>query len=163
MRGHKKNLNYLLEGGPLVVQASLTIHLYHCTSWPCCERLHSASVNFFWRLFQHICLFHDGGFTIVPAHTVPRAQQFLTKTGMAPVPHPPHSPLLTPNNTFFVLSDVKSPQREMLCQCGRGETKNSRSTKRHQNWWVQNCFEQWEKVLIGVLHQMESTLKVTEV
>ena len=27
-----------------------------------------------------------------------------------------------------------------------------------------NCFEQWKKVLIaGVLHQMESALKVTEV
>ena len=26
-----------------------------------------------------------------------------------------------------------------------------------------NCFEQWKNVLIGVLHQMESTLKVTEV
>ena len=26
-----------------------------------------------------------------------------------------------------------------------------------------NGFEQWNKVLIGVLHQMESTLKVTEV
>ena len=26
-----------------------------------------------------------------------------------------------------------------------------------------NCFKQWEKVSIGVLHQMESTLKVTEV
>ena len=26
-----------------------------------------------------------------------------------------------------------------------------------------NCFEQWKKVLIGVLHQMESNLKVTEV
>ena len=26
-----------------------------------------------------------------------------------------------------------------------------------------NCLEQWEKVSIGVLHQMESTLKVTGV
>ena len=26
-----------------------------------------------------------------------------------------------------------------------------------------NCFEQWKKVLIGVFHQMESTLNVTEV
>ena len=26
-----------------------------------------------------------------------------------------------------------------------------------------NCFEQWKKMLIGVLHQMERTLKVTEV
>ena len=25
------------------------------------------------------------------------------------------------------------------------------------------CFEQWKKVMIGVLHQMESALKVTEV
>ena len=25
-----------------------------------------------------------------------------------------------------------------------------------------NCFEQWRKVLTGVLHQMENTLKVTE-
>ena len=28
---------------------------------------------------------------------------------------------------------------------------------------VKNGFEQWKKVLIGVLHQMGSTLKVTEV
>ena len=26
-----------------------------------------------------------------------------------------------------------------------------------------NCFEQWKNVSIGVLHQMESTLKVAEV
>ena len=28
---------------------------------------------------------------------------------------------------------------------------------------AKNCFEQWKKGSIGVLHQMESTLKVTEV
>ena len=28
---------------------------------------------------------------------------------------------------------------------------------------VRNCFEEWKKVLIGVLHQIENTLKVTEV
>ena len=26
-----------------------------------------------------------------------------------------------------------------------------------------NCFEQWKKVLIGVLHEMESALKVTKI
>ena len=26
-----------------------------------------------------------------------------------------------------------------------------------------NCFEQWKKVLIGVLHEMESSLKVTKI
>ena len=43
---------------------------------------------------------------------------------------------------FFVSLDEKIRQREPFCWCGRGETKNGRSTKRHQNWWVQNCFEQ---------------------
>ena len=28
---------------------------------------------------------------------------------------------------------------------------------------LKNCFEQWRKISIGVLHQMEGTLKVTEV
>ena len=28
---------------------------------------------------------------------------------------------------------------------------------------IKNCFEQWEKISTGVRHQMESTLKVTEV
>ena len=26
-----------------------------------------------------------------------------------------------------------------------------------------NCFDHWKKIMIGVLHQMESTLKVIEV
>ena len=41
--------------------------------------------------------------------------------------------------------------------------KNGRSTKRHQNEQVQTLFWAMEKVSIGVSHQMESTLKVTEV
>ena len=28
---------------------------------------------------------------------------------------------------------------------------------------LKNCFEQWRNISIGVLHQMEGTLKVTEV
>ena len=42
--------------------------------------------------------------------------------------------------------------------------KNGRSTKRHQNQRIQKLFRAVGKtVSIGVLHQMESTLKVTEV
>ena len=62
----------------------LGIHLYQCTSWYCCERLCLGSVNFFWRLFQCVCPFHDGGFTSAPAHTTLNVQQFLTKNGMRP-------------------------------------------------------------------------------
>ena len=49
-------------------------------------------------------------------------------------------------------------------KCGGDETKNDRSTKRHQNWWDQKLFWAVEKkVSIAVLHQMESSLKMTEI
>ena len=54
MRGDPKGpWDYLLEGEPLVVQASpirfsvVGAHLDQCTSWCCCESLRSSSVNFF--------------------------------------------------------------------------------------------------------------------
>ena len=65
---------------------------------------------------------------------------------MAPCSTLPIHPIL-PQATFFVSLDKRSPQREMFCQCGRGETKNGRSRKRHQNWWVQKLFWRWLKVL----------------
>ena len=57
----------------------------------------------------------------------------------------------------------KCPQRETCYQCGRAETKNGRSTKQRQNR-VQKLFQTVGKnnISIGVLHQMESALKVTE-
>ena len=48
-------------------------------------------------------------------HTVPSVQQFLTKNGMTPMPHPPYSPNLRPKQLFFSHPDEKSPQREMFC------------------------------------------------
>ena len=62
--GDQKNPRIILEGRPLVVQASplvnvLGTHLYQCTSWCCCERLCSASVNFFedsFDLFAHFIM-----------------------------------------------------------------------------------------------------------
>ena len=53
-------------------------------------------------------------------------------------------------------------QMETFCPCGRGETKN-RSTKDIKIDKFKNWFEQWKNISIGVLHQMESTWKVTEV
>ena len=65
-------------------------------------------------------------------------------------PHVPHS-LFTESYSkghfIFVSPDEKSPQREMFCQCERGETKNDRSTKRHQNQGVQKLFGAVEKHL----------------
>ena len=79
----------------------LGTHPYQCASWRCCERLRSASVNFFWRFFHHVCPFHNGGFTSAPAHTALSVQQFLTKNDMTPMAHPPYSPKLSLSN-FFV-------------------------------------------------------------
>ena len=66
--------------------SALGTHLYQCTSWCCCERLHSASVNFFLRLFQLICPFHDDRFNSTPAHTALGVQQLLTQNL-----HDPHA------------------------------------------------------------------------
>ena len=52
-----------------------------------------------------------------------------------------------PEKLFFLSSDEKSPKMETFCWCGKGEVKNSRSTKSHQNQQVQNWFEQWKKCL----------------
>ena len=82
---------------------------------------------------------------------------------MTPVSHPPYSPDLALSDIFVSL-DEKSPSKETFCRCGRGETKNDRSSKRRQNRRGQKLFRAVGKtVSIGVLHQMESTLKVTEV
>ena len=79
-----------------------------------------------------------------PAHTVLSVQQFLTNNSMTLVPNPPYSPDLAVSDLFFVSLDEKSPQREMFCQCGRGETKKRRSIKIGE---VKNCSEQWKNHL----------------
>ena len=56
-------------------------------------------------------------------------QQFLTKNGMAPVPHPSNSPDLTPSDLFVFPQMKESLQRETFCQCGRGETKMAEALK----------------------------------
>ena len=75
---------------------------------------------------------------------------------------PPYSTQSCPWAAFVSLGE-KSSQREMYCQCGRGEIKNGRSTKRHEDWQILKLLITGKKVLIGVLHQMESTWKGTEV
>ena len=129
-----------------------------------CESLHSASVNIFLRLLQRVCPFHTGWFRGAPAHTALSVQQFLTKNRMTPVPHPPYSPGLVLNGIIFVSLDEKSLQRKTFCQCGRGETKNIRSTwNTSKSTHSKTVLSSGKNILIGVLHQMESILKVTRV
>ena len=112
----------------------LGTQLCQCTSWHCCERLCLASVNFFWRLFQCVYPFIMGGLQ-APACTALSVQQFLTKNGMTPCPTLPFQ-LILPEWLFFCFPGGKNSSKGnvllMRSQCGRGETKNSKSIKRHQ-------------------------------
>ena len=103
-------------------------------------------IKFFWTLFQCICPFHDGWFMNTPAHTVPSVQQFLAQNGKTPVPHIFYLPDLPLSNFSFVSPIEKTPQRKTLLMWKRW-IKSSRSTKKHQNWWVQKLFWAVEKRL----------------
>ena len=48
-------------------------------------------------------------------------------------PSAPPSLVTSPEQLSSVSPDEKGPQTEVFCRCERGETKNGRSTKRHQN------------------------------
>ena len=119
----------------------LGTYLYQCTSWWCCERLHSASVNLSWRLwaFAHFMMCY------LRAHLPTQHwvfSSFWPKMAWPLYPIPPYWPHLTPKWLFFVVSvDENIPQRKMFCQCGRDETENGRSTKGIKT------FEQWKKRL----------------
>lgn len=86
-------------------------------------------------------LFHHDN---APAHTALSARQFLTKNGLTPVPHPPHSRDLSPCDFLFPrmkgnmkgkrfadVAEVKEKTTEALL----GITKND----------LKKCFEQWNK------------------
>ena len=144
----------------------LGTHLYQCASWHYYERLCLALVNFFWRLFQCVFRFHDGWFTSAPAHTTLSVQQFHTKNSTILVTHPPLFTQSHPERYFVCLCPwmKRVLKRKHFADVEEVKQKNRRTTKRHQNWWVQKLF--WavgKNVSIGVLHQMESTLKVSEV
>ena len=46
------------------------------------------------------------------AHTVPSVQQFLTKSGMIPMPHPPYLPDLTLSKFFCLFPWMKKVRKE---------------------------------------------------
>ena len=65
--------------------------------------------------------------------TVLSVQQFLTKNGMTPVPHPPKSPNLTQSEFFFVSPDEKVLKGKHFADVEEEKQKNGRSTESHLN------------------------------
>ena len=92
----------------------------------------------------------------------PLSVQFLTKNGMTPVPHPPYLPDHTRATSFCFPKN--RPQEEMFfASVEERKQKTAEVLKDIKIDAFENCFEQWKNVSIGVLNQMESALKVTEV
>ena len=82
------------------------------------------------NVFAHFMMDDLGAY--LPTHNALSVQQFLTKNDMTPLPHPSY----LPKQLFFLYPWMKKALKGK-CPCGRGETKNSRNTKRHQNQGVQ--------------------------
>ena len=126
--GPKKNQNYLLEGGTLVVQASPGKWVFEepiCIGRPPGIVVRGCVwLQWIFLKTQCFCPFHHGWFRSAPAYTTLRVQHFLTKDNMTPRPclilpiHPISSQL-----TFFVSQDEESPQKKTFYWCGWGETK----------------------------------------
>ena len=141
----------------------LGTHLYQCTSWCCCERLHLASVIFFFLKTKHACPFHDGWFMSSPDHTVLSVRQFLIKNRVNPA-HPRYSPNLAPSDFYLFPQMKKSAQRETFHQYGRGGNKKWQKHKKASKLTSsKTVWRSGKNVSIGVLHKMESTLRASEV
>ena len=150
MRGTPKKDNYFMQGRPLVVQVS---PLAECSRSPSVSGYQLALLSeaalgfseFFWRLFQCLCPFHDGWLPSAPAHAALSAQQFLTTiTACPPCPSLPIHPIIP---RLFCFHRWKVLKRKCFCRCGRRETKNGRSINRHQNRWAHRLFGAVEKRL----------------
>ena len=97
------------------------------------------------------------------AHTAMSVQQFLTKNGMTPVPYPLYLPDLALSDIFLFPPMKKFLKGKCFANVGEVKQKTAESLKAIKVDKFKNCFEQWKNISTGALHQMESTLKVTEI
>ena len=82
-----------------------------------------------------------------PAQTSLSVQQFLTKDGMSPMPHPPYLPDLAPA-TFCLFPWMKKVlKRKHFANEEELKQKIAESLKGIKIDEFKNCFEQWKKCL----------------
>ena len=77
--------------------------------------------------------------------------------------HPPASPYLFTRTFFFVFWMKKVLKGKCFANVEELKQKTAEALKGVKIDEFKNCFVQWTEVLIGVLHQMETTLKVIEI
>ena len=98
-----------------------------------------------------------------PACTTLRIQQFLTKNDVTPVLHPSYSPDLTLRDYFLFPQVKKVLKGKHFADVEEVKQKMAQALKGIKIHEFKTVFSSGKNILIGVLHQMESTLKVTEV
>ena len=148
--GPPKPWNYLLEGGPLVVQASPTTWVFWETI---CYGVSAGGVVrgcvwSQWLVFGDSTSLPISWQVIMsaPAHTALSVQQFLIKNGMTSVPHPPYIPDLTLRDFFVCVSlGEKNPQRGNVLPMWK--KWNKKWQKHYKATKFKNCFEWWRKGL----------------
>ena len=113
----------------------LGTHLYQCANWYVMRGCVWLQWIFFENSFNVFAQFMMGDLWVHLPTLCWVFSSFWSKTAWFLCPTLPIH-LISPCATFFVCLGEESPQRETFCHCGIGETRNSRSTKRHQNWWV---------------------------
>ena len=149
MEGPPKNRIINWNAGPLVVQTSHTRWVFQepICMWCCCERLHLASVNFLWRPFQRVCLFHAGWLTSTPAHTTLMFSSFWPKTAWPLCSTLPIHPVST-WVTFFCFPGWKIFFKgKHFAHVEEVKQKTTEALKGIKIYGVKNCSEQWEKCL----------------
>ena len=75
------------------------------------------------------------------------------------MPQPPYSPNLAPSNFFLFPRRKKFLKGKHFADVEEVKQKMAEALKGIKTKEFKNCFEQWKKVSIGVVHQIESTLK----
>ena len=82
---------------------------------------------------------------------------------MTPMPHLPYLPHLTLSNFFLFPQMQKVLKGKHFADVEEVKQKMAEALKGIKINKFKKCSERWKKVSVGVLHQVESTLKVTEV
>ena len=100
--------------------------------------------EFFWRLFQYVCLFHYGWFTSTPAHIPMNVQHFLTKNSTIPIPTFPIRPVL-PFYLFLLMK--KSLKANILLTQKRWNKQHQKHLKGIKIDEFKNSCEQRRKCL----------------
>ena len=99
-----------------------------------------------------------------PAHTALSAQQFLTKN--ITIPHVPLT-LYTrscPQAAFFLFPKIKNVLKgKRFADVGEVQQKMAEALKVSKSMSSKTVWSSGKNILIGLLKQMESTKKVTEV